>query len=89
MTGEGINDEDLMSLFEAARWTPSSYNNQPWRFVYTKRDTKLWEVFFTLLVEGNKALAKNASVLIVVIAGRNFEFNEKPARTNQFDAGAA
>jgi nitroreductase len=89
MTGEGINDEDLMSLFEAARWAPSSYNNQPWRFIYAKRDTKHWEVLFNLLVEGNKAWAKNASVLIVVIARRNFEFNEKPARTNQFDAGAA
>lgn len=51
MTGEGINDEDLMSLFEAARWTPSSHNNQPWRFVYAKRDTKLWEVFFNFLCQ--------------------------------------
>ena len=89
MTGEGITDEDLMGLFEAARWAPSSYNNQPWRFIYAKRNTKHWEVLFNLLVEGNKAWAKNASVLIVVIARKNFEFNEKPTRTNQFDAGAA
>ena len=89
MTGEGITDEDLMGIFEAARWAPSSYNNQPWRFIYTKRDTKHWEVLFNLLVEGNKAWAKNASALIVVIARKNFKFNEKPARTNQFDAGAA
>jgi nitroreductase len=41
------------------------------------------------LVEGNKAWTKNAAVLIVVIARKNFEFNEKPARTNQFNAGAA
>ena len=80
---------NLMGLFEAARWAPSSYNNQPWRFIYAKKDTKHWEVLFNLLVEGNKACAKNASVLIVVIARKNFEFNEKPARTNQFDAGAA
>jgi nitroreductase len=89
MTGEVITDEELMGLFEAARWAPSSYNNQPWRFIYAKRDTKHWEVLFNLLVEGNKAWAKNASVLIVVIARKNFEFNEKPARTNQFDTGAA
>ena len=89
MTGEGITDEDLMGLFEAARWAPSSYNNQPWRFICAKRDTKHWEVLFNLLVEWNKAWAKNASVLIVVIARKNFEFNEKPTRTNQFDAGAA
>ncbi|MGB8766569.1 MAG: nitroreductase family protein, partial [Nitrososphaeraceae archaeon] len=34
MTGETLNDDDIMSLFEAARWAPSSYNNQPWRFIY-------------------------------------------------------
>jgi nitroreductase len=56
-------------LFEAARWAPSSYNNQPWRFIYAKRDTQYWK----LLVEGNKAWAQNASVLIVVIARRNFD----------------
>ena len=37
MTGEEIKDDDLMSLFEAARWAPSSFNNQPWRFIYSKR----------------------------------------------------
>lgn len=37
MTGEEISDDDLMGLFEAARWAPSSYNNQPWRFIYSKR----------------------------------------------------
>jgi nitroreductase len=89
MTGEGITYEDLMGLFEAARWAPSSYNNQPWRFIYATRDTKHWEVLFNLLIEGNKAWAKVTSVLIVAIARKNFEFNEKPARTNQFDAGAA
>lgn len=89
MTGEELTDEVLMSLFEAARWAPSSNNNQPWRFIYAKRNTKHWDRLFNLLVEGNKVWAKNASVLIVVIARKNFEHNEKPARTNQFDTGAA
>jgi len=89
MTGEGLTDEVLMSLFEAARWAPSSYNNQPWRFIYAKRNTEHWDRFFNLLVEGNKVWAKNAAVLVVVIARKNFEHNEKPARTNQFDTGAA
>ncbi|MGC1930655.1 MAG: nitroreductase family protein [Candidatus Nitrosopolaris sp.] len=48
MTGEEITDEDLMGLFEAARWVPSSYNNQPWRFIYAKGDTKHWEALFWL-----------------------------------------
>jgi nitroreductase len=89
MTGEGLTDEVLMSLFEAARWAPSSYNNQPWRFIYAKRNTEHWDRFFNLLVEGNKVWAKNAAVLVVVIARKNFEHNEKPVRTNQFDTGAA
>lgn len=89
MTGEELADEVLMSLFEAARWAPSSYNNQPWRFIYAKRNTEHWDRFFNLLVDANKVWAKNAAALVVVIARKNFEFNEKPARTNQFDAGAA
>ena len=89
MTGETLNDDDIMSLFEAARWAPSSYNNQPWRFIYAKRNTKHWDRFFNLLAEGNKIWAKNAALLVVVIARKNFEFNEKPAITHQFDAGSA
>ena len=89
MTGERINDETLMSLFEAARWAPSSYNNQPWRFLYAKKDTSSWNVFFNLLLEGNKVWAKDAAVLVVVISRKNFEHNEKPSITHQFDAGAA
>jgi nitroreductase len=89
MTGEELTDEVLMSLFEEARWAPSSYNNQPWRFIYAKRNTEHWDRLFNLLVEGSKVWAKNAAALVVVIARKNFEHNEKPARTNQFDTGAA
>ena len=39
MTGEELNDNEIMTLFEAARWAPSSFNNQPWRFIYAKRNT--------------------------------------------------
>jgi len=45
MTGEELDDEDLMALFEAARWAPSSYNNQPWRFIYAEKYRKLKETF--------------------------------------------
>jgi len=89
MTGETLNDDDIMSLFEAARWAPSSYNNQPWRFIYAKRNTEHWNRFFNLLMEGNKIWVKNAALLVVVISRKNFEFNEKPAITHQFDAGSA
>ena len=52
----------LASLFEAARWAPSSSNAQPWRFIYALRDTPQWEPFLSLLVEFNRSWAKNASV---------------------------
>lgn len=89
MTGEEISHDDLMGLFEAARWAPSSYNNQPWRFIYAKRNTENWDRIYSLMVEGNKNWAKNASVLVVVVSRKDFEYNEKPARTYQFDAGSA
>lgn len=89
MTGEELKNEDIMLLFEAARWAPSSYNNQPWRFIYAKRNTEHWDRLFNLLAEGNKTWAKNSALLVVVISRKNFEYNEKLARTYQFDAGSA
>lgn len=89
MSGESLTDEELMTLFEAARWAPSSYNNQPWRFIYAKRDTDHWNTLFNLLVPFNQTWAKNAGVLIVIISHKLFEFNDKPARTHSFDTGAA
>jgi nitroreductase len=89
MTGEELDNDTLMSLFEAARWAPSSFNNQPWRFIYAKRNTKYWDTIFDLLVESNKVWAKNAGILIVVISNKNFEYNGKFSITHQYDAGAA
>ena len=54
MTGEELDDDTIMSLFEATRWAPSSYNNQPWRFIYAKRNTLHWDKLFNLLAEPTK-----------------------------------
>ena len=89
MTGVELDDNIIMSLFEAARWAPSSFNNQPWRFVYAKRNTEHWDTLFNLLLESNKKWAKNAAVLVVIVSRRNFEYNGKFCITHQFDAGAA
>lgn len=89
MSGEAIGKEELMSLFEAAKWAPSSYNNQPWRFLYALKDTENWDLYFNLLVEGNQAWAKNASALVVIISKKTLDYNDKPSRTHAFDAGAA
>lgn len=48
MSGEAIPQEELMVLFEAARWAPSSYNNQPWRILYARRDSEHWPLFLGL-----------------------------------------
>ena len=89
MTGEPIPREELMILFEAARWAPSSYNNQPWRILYALRDTEQWKLFFDLLVEGNKIWAKNAGALLLFISKTTFDRNEKPSITHTYDTGAA
>jgi nitroreductase len=89
MTGQTIPAADLMSLFEAARWAPSSYNNQPWRILYATRDSLYWQVFFDLLVEGNQVWAKDAGALLLFLSKKTFTHNGKPAITHSFDTGAA
>lgn len=89
MSGETIQEEELMALFEAARWAPSSYNNQPWRFLYAKRNTEHWEKFLKLMGEFNQGWAKNAAVLVVIISKKTFDHNGKPSATHKFDTGAA
>lgn len=88
MSGQEIDEKTLLTLFEAARFAPSANNNQPWRFIYARRNTKHWDTFFQLLAEGNQVWAKNAAALIVVISKTTFD-NGKPSITHSFDAGAA
>src|SRR5438045_9229068 len=88
MSGEEIPQEELMRLFEAARWAPSSFNAQQWRALYARRDTEHWQTFFDLLVDANKAWAKNAAVLILFISRRCFDHNNEPSVTQSYDAGA-
>src|SRR3954465_14742344 len=73
MSGEEISTNELMRLFEAARWAPSSFNAQQWRALYARRDTEHWPTFLGLLVEGNKAWAKDAAVLVLFISRTTFE----------------
>ena len=89
MSGEEISHDELMRLFEAARWAPSSFNAQQWRALYTHRNGEHWPVFFGLLVEANKAWAKNAGVLVVFISRKAFEHNDEPSVTHSYDTGAA
>jgi len=88
MSGEEITNEELLTLFEAARWAPSSMNNQPWRMLYATRGSNHWPLFFDLLVESNKVWCERAAVLVVVISKTTFE-NGKACRTHSYDSGAA
>ena len=89
MSGEPITERELMSLFEAARWAPSTYNEQEWRFLYARRDKPEWAMFFDLLVPANRAWCHRAAVLMVVLSHKVFALNGKPNPVHTFDTGAA
>lgn len=89
MSGEAVSKEELISLFEAARWAPSSYNNQPWRFIYGFKGTPAWDRLFKLLVEFNQTWCAHGSVLILALSRTRFAYNNEPSRTHSFDTGAA
>ena len=89
MSGGRLSGAELMSLFEAARWAPSSFNEQPWRFVYAEREGEHWQRFFDLLSENNRRWAGAAAVLVVVLSRTTFERNGNPSRTHSYDTGAA
>lgn len=90
MSGETMSNEELYPLFEAARWAPSSFNGQLWRFLFARRENEeQFSSFLQLLDEGNQTWCKNASALVVVSVRTLFEYNDKPDRTSPFTAGAA
>lgn len=85
-----VSDADLCSLFEAARWAPSSYNEQPWRYIVaTKADPAAFERLLSCLVEGNQAWAKAAPVLALGCVTQNFTHNGKPNAAAEHDLGLA
>jgi nitroreductase len=89
MSGEPISEKEILTLFEAARWAPSTYNEQEWRFLYARHDTPQWPTFFGLLMEANQAWCSRAALLCVVIAHKVFQRNGKPNPVHVFDSGLA
>jgi nitroreductase len=81
---------DLLSLFEAARWAPSSYNEQPWTYIVaTREEPEEYARVHSCLVEGNQGWAKNAPVLAIGCANLNFVRNGKPNAAAVHDLGLA
>lgn len=84
-----MSEEDLKALFEAARWAPSSYNNQSWRFMYATHEDEEWETFRGLMNDFNDSWASDGYALIVLASKTTFDHNEEPSVTHSFDTGAA
>ena len=85
-----VSQADLRSLFEAARWAPSSYNEQPWSYIVaSKENAAEFARLLSCLVEGNQAWAKAAPVLALGCTSLNFKLNGKPNAAAQHDLGLA
>ncbi len=92
-TGETISQDELLTIIDAARWAPSSYNVQPWRFLYARRGTPQWDRYLAILNEFNQSWAKSASALLIVVSKDTSVSpstkTEVPNPTHSFDTGAA
>ena len=89
--GSTISQEDLRTIFDAARWAPSAFNYQPWRFLYSVRGDANWETFLSILVPFNQGWAQNASVLVIIASDTLMQGPDgaNPSHSHSFDAGAA
>lgn len=86
-----VSREQLLALLEAARWAPSCFGDQPWRYLLWDRftDPGAWQQAFECLAEGNRIWVKHAPILLLSVATPNFGHNGKPNRWAQHDTGAA
>ena len=86
-----VSHEQIIALLEAARWAPSCFGDQPWRFmVWDKaRDIIAWQQAFDCIVPGNQSWAKDAPLLVLACADTLFNHNQQPNRWAQYDTGAA
>lgn len=85
-----VASEDLHALLEAARWAPSSYNEQPWRYIVGVRQApENFDRVLQCLVQANQAWAQHAPVLMLGVISRSFEKNGKPNKAAEHDLGLA
>ncbi len=84
-----VSRADLKKIFEAARWAPSSFNEQPWRFIIGHRNSETYKKIHDVLVPFNQAWAGNAPILILGVARTRFSHNDSPNNYAVHDLGAA
>ena len=82
-----IPEVALEAIFDAARWSPSCFNEQPWQFITTT--DKHFQLFLSLLVDANQVWAQHASLLGFIVTRKNFAHNDNTNATASFDCGAA
>lgn len=92
-TQDQIPEGVLNTFFEAARWAPSAFNSQPWRFLYALRGHSEFEAFLTPLIQFNKDWARHAAALIYLLSRKDYippaKTEPQLSRTHSFDTGAA
>ena len=88
-TPEPVSDADLQSIFTAAAWAASSYNEQPWRFVVGRKGDDTWQIIFDALLPFNQSWAAAAPVLYASFAKKNFTMTGDPNAVALHDVGAA
>lgn len=86
-----VSSQQITALLEAARWAPSCYGDQPWRFIVWDRhaDAASWQMAFDCLAPGNQVWVKYAPLLLLITAGSLFQHNGQANRWGQYDTGAA
>lgn len=88
-SSKSVEEEKISSITEAARWAPSAFNEQPWRFIVGRKGTSTYEMILNSLVEWNQKWAGAAPVLILNVAKKTFTHNNKPNVTFKYDLGQA
>jgi nitroreductase len=86
-----VAHQHIISLLEAARWAPSCFGDEPWRYIVCEKSTNeaAWDKAFSCLSEGNQSWAVNAPVLMLALANTIFSHNTNDNRWAQYDTGAA
>ena len=86
-----VSHEHIISLLEAARWAPSCFGEEPWRYIVCDktRDADAWDKAYSSLAEGNQGWVVNAPVLILVLTNTLLSHNEEANRWAEYDTGAA
>lgn len=88
---QAVTHSQIVALLEAARWAPSCFGDQPWRFIVWDKnaDAQAWQRAFDCLAPSNQTWVKDAPVLLLVCADTLFNHNQQPNRWAQYDTGAA